>query len=361
MATTIRWTQSKRAATVEGVGAGKHTIEEIGGRLESGQADSPRSAAKKAVKPARKRKLVDEIAEEFFVSERRACRLVKLNRSTCRYQSHPSDDRALRMRVKELAFSRPRYGYRRIFILLRREGWPVNHKRVYRIYKEEGLMVRTKRRRKHAAKTRLKPLPVTRRAEHWSVDFVADQLTDGRRFRAFTSIDHFSRESVCIKVGKSLTSKDVTRALDEAITQFGQPEIITLDNGTEFTCKHFDSWAYHRGIKLDFISPGRPVENAFIESFNGKLRDKCLNVHWFKDIWEAQFLIEKWRREYNEMRPHSSLGNLAPREYVAHLLRTTLWGAGHQGGRVCQRRNIAQKTSSTSLEKQMCCKPKGRQ
>jgi putative transposase len=224
------------------------------------------------------------------------------------------------MRVRELAFSRPRYGYRRLTILLRREGWTVNHKRVYRIYKHEGLMVRTKRRRKHAATARLKPLPVTRPAEHWSVDFVADQLADGRRFRIFTAVDHFSRESVCIKVGQSLTSKDVTHALDRAISQFGQPETITVDNGTEFTSKHFDWWAYHRNIKLDFIRPGCPVENAFIESFNGKLRDECLNMHWFKNLWDAQFLIENWRREYNEMRPHSSLGNLAPTEYVAQLL-----------------------------------------
>ncbi len=184
-------------------------------------------------------------------------------------------------------------------------------------------MVRTKRRTKSAAKARLKPLPVTRPAEHWSVDFVADQLADGRRFRIFTAVDHFSRQSVCIKIGQSLTSKDITPALDRAISQFGQPETITLDNGTEFTSKHFDWWAYHRGIKLDFIPPGRPVENAFIESFNGKLRDECLNVHWFKDLWEAQFLIEKWRREYNEMRPHSSLGNLTPTEYVAQLQETS--------------------------------------
>jgi putative transposase len=224
------------------------------------------------------------------------------------------------MRLKELAYSRPRYGYRRLTVLLQREGWPVNHKRVYRIYGEEGLLVRTKRRKRRASERRLRPLPATEPGKHWSIDFVSDQLADGRRFRVLTAIDHVSRECVCIEVDQRLPAAAVTRALDEAVLSYGQPLVITSDNGTEFTSDIFDQWAYKRGIELDFITPGRPVENAIIESFNGKLRDECLNMHWFESLDEARRLIERWRIDYNERRPHSSLGNRAPAAYVAELL-----------------------------------------
>lgn len=260
--------------------------------------------------------------EAHAISVRRACRLLELRRSTWYYTPHRADDRALRMRLRELALARPRYGYRRLAILLRREGWRVNDKRIYRIYKDEDLMVRTKRRRKRAAQWRRKPLPATEVGERWSIDFMSDQLTDGRRFRIFTAVDHVSREAVCIHVGQGLPAETVTAALDRAITEYGQPQAITLDNGTEFTSNHFDQWAYQRGIQLDFIAPGRPVENGFIESFNGKLRDECLNVHWFEGVAQARLLIELWRREYNKTRPHSSLGGLAPEAYIAQLIGT---------------------------------------
>jgi len=243
-----------------------------------------------------------------------------LHRSVFYYQSRKKDDRALRMRLKELAYARPRYGYRRLTILLEREGWPVNHKRVYRIYREEGLMVRTKRRKKRAAEWRVKPLRATRIGERWSIDFLSDQLAGGRRFRVLTVVDHVSRECVGAEVGQSLPSQAVTEALDRAMSTHGKPEAITMDNGTEFSCNHFDRWAYRRGIQLDFIAPGRPVENSLIESFNGKLRDECLNVHWFESLAEARNEIEAWRREYNETRRHSSLGNWAPARYIAELL-----------------------------------------
>jgi len=264
--------------------------------------------------------LLSEIVEDYEISERRACRLVLLHRSTYYYQSRKKDDRALRMRIKELAYSRPRYGYRRLTVLLQREGWEVNHKRIYRIYGEEELLVRTKRRKKRAAQRRLKPLPATQVGEHWSIDFVSDQLADGRRFRVLTAIDQVSRECVCLEVAQKLPADAVTAALDQAIWAYGQPKVITSDNGTEFTSNHFDQWAYKRGIQLDFIAPGRPVENAYIESFNGKLRDECLNMHWFESLAEAKRLIERWRIDYNETRPHSSLGNRAPAAYVAELL-----------------------------------------
>ena len=243
-----------------------------------------------------------------------------LHRSVCRYQAHGRDDRALRLRLKELAYTRPRYGYRRLTILLQREGWAVNHKRVHRIYREEGLMVRTKRRKKRAAEWRVRPLPATRVGERWSIDFVSDRLADGRQFRVLTVVDHVSRECVCLEVGQSLPSQAVTEALDRAMATHAKPEAITLDNGTEFNCNHFDRWAYQCGIQLDFITPGRPVENNLIESFNGKLRDECLNVYWFESLAEARGEIEAWRQEYNETRPHSSLGNRAPARYIAELL-----------------------------------------
>ena len=258
--------------------------------------------------------------ESHEISERRACRLMVLHRSVCRYQAHGRDDRALRLRLKELAYARPRYGYRRLTTLLQREGWPVNHKRIHRIYREEELMVRTKRRKRRAAEVRVKLPSAIEVGERWSIDFVSDQLGDGRRFRILTAVDHVSRECVCLKAAPSIPSHAVTEALDEAIALYGQPEAITMDNGTEFACNYFDQWAYRRGIQLDFITPGRPVENGIIESFNGKLRDECLNVRWFESLADARAEIEAWQEEYNETRPHSSLGNRAPAQYIAELL-----------------------------------------
>lgn len=243
-----------------------------------------------------------------------------VHRSTHYYQSRKKDDRALRMRLKELACSLPRYGCRRLTVLLQREGWPVNHKRICRIYGEEGLLVRTKRRKKRTAQRCLKPLPPTRVGEHWSIDFMSDQLADGRPFRVLTAVDHFSQECVCIEVAQRFPSKAVTEPLDEAMWTHEKPDVNTLDNSTEFTSNHFDRRACQRGIQLAFIAPGRPVENAIIESFNGKLRDECLNLHWLESLVEARRLISGWQFEYNETRPHSSLGNRAPAAYVAELL-----------------------------------------
>ncbi len=282
------------------------------------------SLPKKALKPAGQRELISEILEDYPVTKRRACRLVLLVRSTYYYPSRKEDDRAVRMRLKEFAYARPRYGYRRLTILLRREGWCINPKRVYRIYKEEELMVRTKRRKKRAAYGRLNPLPAARVGERWNIDLMSDQLADGRRFRIFTAVDQFSRECVCLQVRQSLPAQAITEVLDQAMENYGQPQAITMDNGTEFASNHFDRWAYQRGITLNFITPGRPVEHGFIESFNGRFRDECLNLHWFQSLEEASCLIERWRLEYNKSRPHSRLGNLAPAQYIAELLGVTV-------------------------------------
>jgi putative transposase len=264
--------------------------------------------------------LVEGVIEDFQVSQRRACRVLLTHRSLVDYQSIRKDPVVLRMRLRELAAARPRYGYRRLHVLLGREGWHVNIKRVYRLYKEEGLIVRTKRRKKLVSHRHLvMPDPVNVN-QLWSMDFVRDTLSNGKAFRALTIIDTFSRESSAIKVGHSLTSKDVTLALDEILLRRTKPGVIRTDNGSEFTSDHFDAWAHYNGIKIDFIQPGRPSENGMIESFNGKLRDECLNTNWFQSLEEAVRLIEEWRRDYNETRPRSSLGNLAPAAYAAELL-----------------------------------------
>jgi len=224
------------------------------------------------------------------------------------------------MRLKELAASRPRFGYRRLHVLLCREGWRINHKVTYRLYCEEDLQVRTRRRRKIATRPRLKLDAATRVDERWSMDFVTDQLADGRYFRVLTVVDQFSRECVALHAGLSIRSKLVGEVLDRAMRQRSAPVAITCDNGSEFTSRYFDSWAFFRKIDLDFIRPGKPVENAYIESFNGRLREECLSQNWFVDLFDVQAALAAWREDYNVSRPHTSLGGLAPVEYVARLL-----------------------------------------
>jgi putative transposase len=204
--------------------------------------------------------------------------------------------------------------------MLRREGWEINHKRVYRMYRRENLLVRTKRRRKHVARARL-PLPEAfGPRQRWSMDFVSDALVADRRIRIFAVIDNFTRECICLEAGYSMPSHRVTAALDQAIEQYGRPLAITCDNGTEFTSNIFDAWAHANGIDIDFIAPGKPTQNAFIESFNGRLRDECLNTSWFHTLEQARELLSQWRRDYNETRPHSSIGDQTPTAYAAKLI-----------------------------------------
>ena len=191
--------------------------------------------------------------------------------------------------------ARPRYGYRRLTILLRREGWPENSKGVYRLYREEGLKVRVKRRKKLASHARVRPPAVAQVNDRWSMDFVADSLSNGGKIRVLTVIDSFTRECLALKIARSLPSRSVTEALDSVIAKRGAPRIIQVDNGTEFTSNHFDAWAYLRGIDVDFIRPGKPVDNAHIESFNGRLRDECLNAKWFESLDDARKALQAWR------------------------------------------------------------------
>jgi putative transposase len=250
------------------------------------------------------------------LSERRACRFTGFPRSTQRYQRTRADGE-LRARLESLALRKPRWGYRRLHWLLGREGTRVNRKRVQRVYREAGLHVR-RRRRKRVSVARVAALVPTRPNERWSMDFMADTLGDGRAVRIFTLVDDCSRESPGLLVDRSISAARITRFLDDLDAL---PRALVCDNGPEFTSQHFDQWAHERGIVLHFIRPGHPIENCYIESFNGRLRDECLNESWFVSLTDAQRTIEAWRVEYNTARPHSALGNRTPAEFAsAHVL-----------------------------------------
>ena len=256
------------------------------------------------------------IREAHGLSERRACTLVGMKRSSCRYGVRREELPGLRGRLRELAQERRRFGYRRLTVLLRREGWAVNHKRVYRLYRQEGFEVRRRKRKRIGAVER-QPLTIpTRRNERWSMDFVSDALTDGRRFRSLNIVDDYNRECLAAEVDTSIPGARVVRVLERLRERRGLPEVLVTDNGPEFAGQALDMWAYEQGLKRHFIEPGKPVQNAFIESFNGKMRDECLNEHWFVSLGEARETIQAWRRDYNEVRPHSSLGNRTPREFT---------------------------------------------
>lgn len=252
----------------------------------------------------------------FHVSERRVCKVIPIFRSVKRYQITERNDEPFRSAIKDLAQSRPRYGYKRIMVLMRRQGYKIGKNKTYRIYKEEGLQVRTKRRKKTTSKLRIQ-LPRPKRINRiWSMDFVHDKLADQSKFRMLTIVDHFSRESVAIEVAKSLTAKEVIRCLSRLKITRGLPDFISVDNGAEFAGNEMDQWAHQNNVKLHFIRPGKPVENAYIESFNGRLRDECLNVNQFYSVEDANEIIQLFRDDYNNWRPHSSLGNRTPMEYI---------------------------------------------
>jgi putative transposase len=251
-------------------------------------------------------------------SERKACELAKLCRATWHYKPKPesTENIALRTRIREIAALRRRFGSFRIWRLLRREGRIVNRKRVERLYGEEKLCLRLRRRKKQAATVRV-PLPVPIGPDQaWSMDFVWDYLRSGRRIKILTIVDDFTRECLAIEAGFGLNGKQVTQVLERLFEERGKIAGIRSDNGPEFAGNAMDGWAYEKGVKLDFIRPGKPNENAFIESFNGRLREECLNDNQFLTLAEAQMVIEEWRKDYNEERPHGSLDGLTPKEFA---------------------------------------------
>jgi putative transposase len=251
------------------------------------------------VRPAARRAAVGLLREKFGVSERRACRVVGICRSSVRYRpTGRHDEPALRQRLRELAAERRRFGYRRLHVLLRREGVPVNHKRVERLYRDERLTVRRRGRKRVAAAVRAPLLLPTGPNEQWSLDFVSDALSWGRRIRLLAVVDTVTREALAIEVDTSLPGERVVRVLERIAAERGVPGAIVLDNGPELTGRALDQWAYGRGVQLRFIQPGKPIQNAFAESFVGRLRDECLNEHWFTSLADARRTVEAWRRDY---------------------------------------------------------------
>lgn len=254
------------------------------------------------------------IRETVNISERRACRLVGLSRSVLHYETKPDvENAALTARLVELAHERRRFGYRRLHALVEREGIHANHKRVHRLYREAGLAVRRRRRRHGVMQLSLPSAP----NEVWSIDFVMDALSNGRRLKCLTIVDDFTKESVDIIVDHSISGLYVARALDRAARFRGYPKAVRTDQGPEFTSRALDQWAYAKGVALKLIQPGKPTQNAYIESFNGKFRDEFLNEHWFTTLAQARVLIAAWRQDYNETRPHSALNYLSPAEFAA--------------------------------------------
>jgi putative transposase len=265
----------------------------------------------------RRRELARWFQTRFQISCARACRLVQFSRAAWYRRSRARDQSALRLRIRELAHARPRFGYVRIGVLLRREGWLINRKRVRRLYRLEGLQLRMRvRRRKHMALHR-GPAPVPAGPdERWSMDVVPDALAEGRPFRILTVVDQWSRSSPLLEVAARRSGSRVGEALDRVLGTTPRLRSLTVDRGTEFQSRALEDWAYHRSVQLDLIRPGKPIENAFIESFNGRLRDECLNVHQFASITDAQAQIEAWRLDSNQRRPHGSLGHLTPTEFL---------------------------------------------
>ena len=262
--------------------------------------------------------MTEYLRVSYQVSERKACNALGFARYSHRHKSTVDRQDFLRIRLRDLASVRVNYGYRRLQVLLAREGWQINHKRVYRLYTEEGLTMHRRRpKRRFTSNTLRKEKQSVQLAnECWSMDFMADQLVDGRRFRVLTIVDNFTRESLALYVGQSIKGDDVVDVLDKIVARRGKPQRIQVDNGSEFTSRSMDLWAYLNKVKLDFSRPGKPTDNPFIESFNGKFRTECLNANWFLSLSEARDKIEHWRDDYNRHRPHSSLGNLAPLEFA---------------------------------------------
>ncbi len=262
--------------------------------------------------------------EQFQMTERRACKLVALDRSSYRYEPRPDRNAALRQELVSLARQKPRYGYRRLHALLIRRGFPVSAQRLYRLYRTEGLMVRRLKRK------RLSRVPVAshlvRSNQEWALDFVSDSLATGRGIRVLAVVDSFTRENLSLETDTSLSSRRVTRSLEQVIERRGMPETIRCDNGPELTSRHFLSWCEERKIQLIHIQPGRPMQNGHVESFNGRLRDECLNANWFRTVADARAKISAWRDEYNGERPHSSLGYRTPNEFAEVLKSSVMTG-----------------------------------
>lgn len=274
--------------------------------------------------PAQRREGVAWAQRAYRLSERRAIRALGVCRSSVRYRSRKAPREPLRARIREISATRVSCGYRQVHTILRREGWPVNHKLVYRLYREEGLCLRRKRprRRRSAARRQRTPSP-SRPNERWAMDFVHDTLSGGGTVRVLGVLDVHTRECLALRAGRGFTGHDVAAILSEAgAERCALPERISVDNGTEFTSKSLDHWAYWSRVQLDFSRPGKPTDNAHMEAFNSVLRRECLSQHWFVDLEDAQRVLDRWRADYNNFRPHGSLARSTPADFAAGALFT---------------------------------------
>lgn len=257
------------------------------------------------------------LVKEYAVSQRKACELANIAHSSYRYRAQDRDTE-LRKQLVELAQEKPRYGYRRLQVLLQRKGQHVNHKRLFRVYRSAGLSIKRKRR-KRLVRVGCPAEHATAANQQWAIDFAQDRLACGRTFRIFSVVDTFTRQCLALEVDTSFSSPRITRVLERAMAEGGKPQSIRMDNGSEMTSRHFLAWGVEQKIELVHIQPGKPVQNAHVESFTGRLREECLNLHWFWNLWDARKKIALWRNEYNEQRPHSSLGYRTPAEFRAAL------------------------------------------
>lgn len=267
------------------------------------------------VSPKMKRALVEDLVKEHNFSQRRALKLVNLHRSVGRYVTKKPKDEEVKERIKNIALERPRFGYRRIHMILRKNGTRINHKKLFRLYTEMGLKVRKRGSRKRVTGPRLTKIKASEINHVWSLDFMCDRLLDGRKIRLLNIIDEFSRESLKIVVDTSLSGVRVVRELEDLIEKRGKPKQIISDNGTEFTSVAVLKWSENNAVGWHYIDPGKPMQNGSVESFNGRVRDEFLNQHCFMSLKEAKDLAESWREDYNERRPHSSLDGLSPNEF----------------------------------------------
>ena len=303
--------------------------------------------------PTARREAAEFLAKDREVSVQHACGLMGLSRSSYYHKPTRPDDEGLRAAIRRVAEQRRRWGYRRIVVKLRREGWSDNHKRIARIYREEALQVR-RRKRKRISRGEREPLVAATRANQiWAMDFVSD-TAGGRTVRMLTVVDCYSRESPVIEADTSIGGARVCRVLDRVAEERGLPEQIMIDNGPEFAGSALDAWAHQRGVKLHFIEPGKPSQNGYIESFNGKLRDECLNENWFLDLADCRRTVEAWRQDYNTERPHSSLGGQTPIEFATdHANRSPAVGASVSALSGCSRLLVTTTTTSRDSHRKL--------
>jgi putative transposase len=280
------------------------------------------------VTPAARREAVAHLIQSYEVSQRRACKTIAVDRTVIRYRSRRPDDAALRIRLRELACERRRFGYRRLHVLLKREGTSMNHKKLRRLYREEGLQVRRRKGRKRAPGIRV-PMTLPQGAnQRWSLDFVSDTFINSRRFRILAVVDDFTRECVALVADTSLSGLRVARELDAAIAARRRPAMIVSDNGTELTSMAILQWSQDSLIAWHYIDLGKPQQNAFVESFNGRLRDELLNETLFTSLVHARAMLAAWKQDYNTSRPHSGLGWLTPSEFANHNALCKQWPSG---------------------------------